>query len=126
MEQDFINDQRRLYDALSNRESNLGLASVNSLDNEAKADSGKPRPSLVPAALIEAVMAIREYGCKKYHDPDNWKRVAPDRYWDAMLRHILAAWDDHGAIDKESGMPHLWHIACNVAFLCEMTYGGEE
>lgn len=22
--------------------------------------------------------------------------------------------------DEDSGLPHLWHIACNVAFLCEL------
>lgn len=32
---------------------------------EAKSDAGKPRPSLVPVSLIEAVTAIREYGCQK-------------------------------------------------------------
>lgn len=93
-------------------------------NQEAKSDSGKPRPSLVPPALIRGVDAIREYGCKKYTDPNNWRRVEPQRYWDALLRHGLAAWDNWKAVDPESGMPHLWHIACNLAFL--MQYMEEE
>lgn len=86
---------------------------------EAKADSGKPRPSLVQPALIRADMSVREYGCQKYHKPDNWRKVEPQRYWDALLRHVLAAWDDWKAVDPESGMPHLWHIACNAGFLMQ-------
>ena len=27
--------------------------------------------------------------------------------------------DDPEGLDNESGLPHLWHLACNVAFLCE-------
>lgn len=91
---------------------------------DAKSDGGKPRPSLVPPALIRGVDAIREYGCKKYTDPNNWRRVEPQRYWDALLRHGLAAWDNWKAVDPESGMPHLWHIACNAGFL--MQYMEEE
>lgn len=41
------------------------------VNREAKADAGKPRPTLVPVSLIRAVTAIREYGCAKYHDPEN-------------------------------------------------------
>lgn len=93
-------------------------------NQEAKSDGGKPRPSLVPPALIRGVDAIREYGCKKYTDPNNWRRVEPQRYWDALLRHGLAAWDNWKAVDPESGMPHLWHIACNAGFL--MQYMEEE
>lgn len=26
-------------------------------------------------------------------------------------------------LDAESGLPHLWHAACNLAFLCEMLKG---
>lgn len=89
-------------------------------DQEAKADQGKPHPSWVPVTLIESVMAVREYGNAKYHDPDNWKQVEPERFWDATLRHVLKAWHNPYSIDKESGLPNLWHIATNVAFLIEM------
>ena len=89
-------------------------------DEEAKHDGGKPRPSLVPPALIWSVARVREYGDAKYHAPDNWKTVEPARYWDALLRHALAAWNDPYAVDEESGLTHLAHIACNAAFLLEM------
>ena len=92
---------------------------------EAKADSGKPRPSLVQPALIRADMGVREYGCQKYHKPDNWRNVEASRYWDALLRHVLAAWDDWTAVDPESGMPHLWHIATNASFLMQYMEEGK-
>ena len=88
-------------------------------NQEAKADSGKPRPSLVQSALIRADMGVREYGCQKYHKPDNWRNVEASRYWDALLRHVLAAWDDWQAVDPESGLPHLHHIICNAGFLAQ-------
>ena len=87
---------------------------------ESKSDAGKPHPSYVPVALIEGVMAVREMGTKKYGDPDNWKQVEPERYHQAMLRHILAAWNDPYKIDPESGLPHIAHVATNIAFLLEM------
>lgn len=86
---------------------------------EAKADAGKPRPTLVPVSLTLAVTAIREYGCQKYHDSENWRKVEPQRYRDAMYRHWLAYLSGEQE-DPESGLPHLWHCACNLAFLIEM------
>ena len=86
---------------------------------EAKADAGKPRPTLVPVSLIEAVASIREYGVAKYHDPDNWKKVELQRYKDAAYRHWLA-YIKGEKLDPESGLPHLHHCACNLAFLIEM------
>lgn len=85
--------------------------------NIAKADTGKPHPSYVPVEIIEAVMRVREYGNAKYHDPDNWRTVEPERYHEAMLRHILRAWTDPYAVDLESGLMHIEHAACNIAFL---------
>ena len=93
-------------------------------EQEAKADSGKPRPSLVQPALIRADMGVREYGCKKYHKPDNWRNVEAARYWDALLRHVLAAWDNWRAVDPESGLPHLHHIICNAGFLAQYMEDG--
>lgn len=86
---------------------------------EAKADRDKWRPTLVPVSLIRAVGAVREYGTKKYRDPENWKRVEAQRYRDALYRHWLAYLDGE-MYDSESGLPHLWHLATNVAFLIEM------
>lgn len=91
-------------------------------DQRAKADGGKPRPTLVPVSLIEAVTAIREYGCEKYHDPENWRKVEPQRYRDAAYRHWLAYLGGEEK-DSESGLPHLWHLACNIAFLIDMEKG---
>ena len=91
-------------------------------DQEAKADAGKLQLTLVPGNIIRAVAVVRMYGNRKYPEggPDNWKRVDKQRYRDALYRHWLAYLDDPEAVDPESGIPHLWHLACNVAFLCEM------
>lgn len=86
---------------------------------EAKADAGKLRPTLVPASLIRAVAEVRQYGTEKYGDPENWRQVEPERYRDALYRHWLAYLSGE-EVDKESGLPHLWHLACNAAFLIEM------
>lgn len=91
-------------------------------DQTAKADAGKPRLTLVPREIIWAIAYIREYGCKKYSDPDNWKRVEVQRYRDAAYRHFMAYLDDPHGNDEESGLPHLWHLACNIAFLCALEF----
>ena len=98
----------------------MGEADMDKPDQQPKADQGKPHPSWVPVSLIEGVMAVREYGNRKYHDPDNWKQVEPERYHQAMLRHILAAWNDPYKVDPESGLLHIQHVATNIAFLLEM------
>lgn len=91
-------------------------------NQEAKADAGKPDPTLVPSALIWAVAATRGYGNMKYPKGGkyNWKRVEPERYRAAMYRHLLAYIDDPYGVDEESGLPHLWHLVTNAAFLCEL------
>lgn len=91
------------------------------MSNEAKHDGEKPQIHLVPMAIVPAIARIREYGTEKYKDPENWKKVEPIRYYDAMMRHAMAIKDDLTKLDEESGLPHLWHIACNVAFMIEQT-----
>lgn len=95
------------------------------MNQEVKADKGKLRPTLVPVSIIRAIAAIREYGVRKYLDRDgkekieNWRDVEPQRYRDAAYRHWLAYLAGEKE-DQESGLPHLWHLACNIAFLIEL------
>lgn len=91
-------------------------------DQSAKADAGKLPLTLVPREIIRAVAAIRQYGTEKYGDPENWRKVSKERYRDAAFRHFLSYLDDPDGVDKESGLPHLWHLACNIAFLCELDF----
>ena len=86
----------------------------------AKADAGKPRLSLVPTQIIWDITEVREYGNTKYGDQDNWRGVEMERYIDALFRHFLAFLRDHDGRDKESGIEHYKHMACNMAFLCEL------
>ena len=85
-----------------------------------KSDNGKPKPTLCPAKIITAVARIRECRIKKYGDSDSWKDVEPQRYRDAAFRHFVSYINDPSGVDEESGLPHLWHLACNIAFLCEL------
>jgi len=87
-----------------------------------KQTTGKPRISLVPPALIEQVARVREYGTAKYGgDSNSWRSVYPENYMDAIGRHLCACMrDGENAIDKESGLPHMAHIACNAGFILEM------
>lgn len=91
-------------------------------DQTIKADAGKPKLSLVPPEIIRDIARIREYGNNKYPEggKDNWKNVEPERYRDALFRHLLAYLENPESVDEESNLPHLWHLACNVAFLCEL------
>lgn len=89
-------------------------------DQSIKADAGKLRLTLVPTELVRAVAVIREYGVNKYGESESWKRVEIQRYRDAAYRHFLAYLDNPESVDEESGLPHLWHLACNIAFLIEL------
>ena len=89
-------------------------------EQEAKDDAGKLELRLVPRQIIREIAKIRMYGTAKYRDPDNWKRVEKERYMDAAFRHFLSYLDDPTGVDEESGLPHLSHLACNIAFLIEM------
>ena len=113
---DVLNPAKAIREALE-EEANMDKPTNN--DQQAKADAGKPRPTLTPVSLIDAVTAVRMYGNAKYHDPENWRQVEPQRYRDALYRHWLAYLKGEKC-DQESGLPHLWHLACNAAFLIEM------
>ena len=89
-------------------------------DQSIKADAGKPKLTLVPQQIIFDIAKVREYGLQKYGEKESWREVDIHRYRDAAFRHFLAYLRDPEGVDKESGLPHLAHLACNVAFLSEM------
>lgn len=89
-------------------------------DQTIKADAGKPRLTLVPHQILYDIAKIREYGVEKYGNSENWKAVEIERYRDAAYRHFMQYLEDPQGNDEESGLPHLAHLACNIAFLCEL------
>ena len=92
-------------------------------EQEAKLDDGKMRISLVPLQIISDIAEVREYGIAKYKDPDNWRRVDVERYANALFRHFAAFLRDPRSEDAESGIAHYKHMACNMAFICELMAG---
>ena len=89
-------------------------------NQEIKKDAGKPQLTLVPTQIIEDIAYVRMYGVNKYGKKESWKEVEIERYRNALFRHLLAYLNDPLGVDEESGLPHLSHVACNVAFLCEL------
>ncbi len=95
-------------------------------DQTIKADEGKPELSLVPTQVIKDIADVRMYGVKKYGDNESWRMVEKQRYIDALYRHLLDYIDNNKAVDEESGIPHIKHMACNIAFLSEMEAVNEQ
>lgn len=89
-------------------------------DQTIKSDEGKLELSLVPTQVIKDIAEVRMYGRDKYGDNESWRKVDKVRYIDALYRHLLAYIDDNKSVDEESGIPHIKHMACNIAFLCHM------
>ena len=89
-------------------------------DQSIKADAGKPRLTLVPQQILYDVAEVREYGINKYGKEESWRKVEIERYRDATFRHFLAYLKNPQGVDEESGLKHIKHLACNIAFLCEL------
>ena len=91
------------------------------MDNQsAKHDAGKLDLTKVPRQIIWDIAEVRRYGIKKYTDPENWRNVSLERYRAALFRHLLAYLDNPKSKDEESGIEHYKHVACNIAFICEL------
>lgn len=84
-----------------------------------KDDSGKPRYDLLPPELLDGVARVLTFGADKYGERNWEKGMRWGRPFAALMRHMWAWWRGE-ACDPETGMSHLWHAGCCVAFL--MTY----
>lgn len=86
------------------------------LQEGTKYDSGKTRLDLLPPELLYGVANVLEFGAEKY-DEYNWaKGMKWSRVFSALMRHMWAWWSGEDK-DNETGMSHLWHAACCLAFL---------
>lgn len=86
-----------------------------------KFDHGKLRYDLIPATTTEGLAEVLTHGAEKY-GADNWKNMPKEdfhRIRSAAMRHFEAyrAGEIH---DQDSGMPHLWHVMANIAFLIDL------
>ncbi len=79
-------------------------------------NSGKLRYDLLPTDSTAELVKVLTYGANKYA-ARNWER---GQKWSipyaSCLRH-LQAWYAGEDNDPESGLSHLAHAACNIAFL---------
>lgn len=83
-----------------------------------KADGAKLRFDLMPPSFIEAVTEVLTFGAEKYADRNWEKGMSWGRPFAATMRHLWAWWRGEET-DKDSGLSHLSHAACNLAFLIE-------
>ena len=81
-----------------------------------KDDQEKVRTDLYPIDALLETCEVLTYGAKKY-EPRNWEKGFEwSRAYGAALRHLFAFWQGED-LDPETGISHLAHAACEVAFL---------
>lgn len=81
-----------------------------------KYDEGKLPYDLLPPELLEGVSSVLAFGAAKYA-PRNWELGMDwSRPFSALMRHMWAWWRGEN-LDPETGMSHLWHAGCCIAFL---------
>ena len=89
----------------------------------AKLDAGKLRPHLVLSGFafaIEQVVKVGTDGAAKYSD-NGWREVpdGAERYAEALERHLMK-FRQGEIMDKQSGSPHLAHVAWNTLAVLEL------
>lgn len=89
----------------------------------AKDDKAKPMAGVLLdfSRALQTVVDVGTYGAKKY-TRTGWATVpeGSQRYLDAMMRHLLAMDVDQDGLDKETGLPHLAHVAWNALAVLEL------
>jgi len=81
-----------------------------------KFDAGKVRMDLVPADSIFAVACVFTYGAIKYADWNWAKGMRRGRLIAALDRHKTAYLMGE-EFDRESNLPHTWHMGCCTLML---------
>tara|TARA_Y100001951_G_C11227671_1_gene232661 strand:+ start:140 stop:427 length:288 start_codon:yes stop_codon:yes gene_type:complete len=85
-------------------------------DSFVKFDEGKRRWRLIPFGIVNDIVDVFDLGAQKY-GVDNWKKCEDwDRYFDALMRHVIA-WRQGEKLDPETHKHHLAHAICCAIFL---------
>jgi hypothetical protein len=84
-------------------------------------NKGKPRLSLVPseleAAVAEVIWKSSDRAGGKY-PLQNWRKGLPwSEVAESAIRHLKKFAQEGEDLDHETGLSHLAHAACNLAFL---------
>lgn len=81
-----------------------------------KFDADKPRMDLLPSEFLTGTAEVLTFGAGKYGER-NWEMgMKWGRPFAALMRHMWAWWRGEST-DPETGMSHLKHAACCIAFL---------
>lgn len=94
-----------------------------------KFDGDKVRHELLmsgcPKAL-DGIAKVLTFGATKY-EAHSWKTLdnAKERYTGALYRHLNAV-EQGEELDPESGLSHMYHVACNALFLIELAEDSED
>lgn len=91
---------------------------IEKLPQAVRDNQDKTRFDLIPPCFIREVAEVFTFGAKKY-SPENWKGFTPEQQEEikaSLLRHIYAYLEGE-ELDPESGLSHLAHAGCNLAFL---------
>jgi len=80
-----------------------------------KGDGDKLDYTLLEWSSFRDLVKLMMFGAKKYNR-DNWRKVEPQRYKQALLRHV-AAFAEGEWLDEDSGVPHCACIMFNTMVL---------
>lgn len=115
----------RDFNAVALAEDQARVAAKKDTTTFVKDDTAKLRYTLLPPRALEGVVAVLEYGARKYA-PGNWAKTtqadALERYSNAIHRH-MAAIARGEMVDPESGHFHAAHVACSALFILGFAYG---
>jgi len=81
-------------------------------------NSHKAELHQVPTSLLNGVAKVLMYGAQKYEKGNFRRGMKWTIPYDCLQRHMMR-WLDGEELDDESGLPHLYHAAANIAMLIE-------
>ena len=84
-----------------------------------KENKGKIPLHLVPPAVERCIGRVRAFGAQKY-EPDNWRKIPKEELIAAARRHLNLYQEDPKSIADDSGLLHIEHCLCNIAFLATL------